>query len=99
MKILIIILSPLLTWTAFDRNLFRRRHEVSNLGIIEISAELNLSELQQKKKIQKRLSTIIPKSYRLTKKPVRSKCSYVSVKSKDARDSDQRKIRRRFNNM
>lgn len=98
MQIAIILISTLLSWTAFDPNLFRRRNH-SFTWVAGFSLTHEEEGLQQKKKIQKqnRLDVIPPK-YRQIKKPFRGKCNYFSTKPRDVRFSDQMKIRRMFNN-
>ena len=99
MKILILFTSTFLTWAAFDRNLFRRRADSYATNASEISFELGADELRQKKKIQQKYLNVIPARYRKRPARLRMKCNYFGSKSRDSRDSDQRKIRRRFNNM
>ncbi|MGE4133861.1 MAG: hypothetical protein AB7F86_19650 [Bdellovibrionales bacterium] len=96
MKIRAILISTFLSVVAFDQNLFRRRE-----GVYSSTAGISLTladEVQQKKKMA-RPRSVIPPWWTDPAAPVRSKCSYVSVKSKDPRDSNQRKIRRRIMNM
>lgn len=97
MKILSILVSLCLNWVAFDMNLFRRR-----AGRLHTpSAELTLAEDGQhaKRRIARKRSNVIPPWLRGARAVVRMKVNHFSPKSKDPRDSDQQKIRRKFNNM
>ena len=99
MKIVIILISTFLPWAAIDLNLLRRRGDSYASDATEISLELGGDELHQKKKVQQHRLNVIPPWHRGLKRPVRSRCNYFSTKSRDPRDSDQRKIRRRINNV
>lgn len=96
MKISVILTSVFLSWVAFDHNLHRRYD--SSHGE---TASLYDEELKKQKirKLQRKNADVIPVKFRRRKVKLRAKCSYKSVKSKDHRDSDQRKLRRKFNNM
>lgn len=94
-----LIISTFLSWAAFDLNLFRRRGDLHVYSEDEISLDLGADALHQKKRIKQHRLNVIPIRYRGIRRPVRSKCNYFSTKSRDVRDSDQMKIRRKFNNM
>ena len=97
MQIISVLISLLLPWAAVDLSLLRRRKSLfSDETTISFSQE---EELWQRKRAQRLRSNVIPIELRRARPRVRSKCSYLSIKSKDVRDSNQRKIRRRFNNM
>jgi uncharacterized protein YktA (UPF0223 family) len=96
MKISVIFTSFFLSWVAFDPNIHR-----SSVATFSREAALYDEETKKQKlrKIYKRNRDVIPPKFRKRKVKLRSRCSYSGTKSKDHRDSDQRKIRRRFNNM
>ena len=96
LKILVLIFLP---WTAYDLDLFRRQTKGHVLRFTDLSFVENPDEFRLKKQIQKLHSNVVPLRLRAGKSPARSKCSYYSIKSRDIRDSNQRKIRRKFNNM
>lgn len=96
MKIMTIFVSLFLSWAAYDQNLFRRRRESFSHGSIEFV--LSESELEEKKQVQQHLS-VIPPWHRSLPKRVRLRVNYFSTKPRDVRFSNQRKIRRMFNNM
>lgn len=98
MTILRILVSAFLSWAAFDRNLFRARRLPAGSVQAPVSLSWEQEQVRKAKRNQHRLN-VIPQRYRRARTPLRSKCKYHSVKSRDVRDSDQRKIRRRFNNM
>jgi len=98
MKISILFISTLFSWAIFDPSLFRRRSNSYNIVALEFSLN-EVDEVQQKKKVQKEHSDPIPLHYRKRKKPERSKLNYFSSKPRDVRFSNQKKIRRMFNNM
>jgi hypothetical protein len=99
MKIMTLLISTFLTWAAFDSNVFRRRKDSYALSETEISFSLGTDTLRQKEKIHRDRLDVIPAWHRGAIKPVRTKCNYFLTKSRDLRDSDQKKIRRRFDNM
>ncbi|AZZ35584.1 hypothetical protein CIK05_01810 [Bdellovibrio sp. qaytius] len=99
MKITVIFISTFLTWVAFDYNLFRRRRETYSLTAIELSIADAGEVATQKKKVQQQRLDVIPPHLRKRAVKLYSKCSYVSAKSRDHRDSNQRSLRRKFNNM
>jgi hypothetical protein len=99
MKISIILISTFLSWATYDTHLFRRRKNFYAANDDEISFELTEEVLQKKKKTIRHRLDVIPRRYRGLKKPVRAKLNYFSSKPRDVRSSDQKKIRRRFNNM
>jgi hypothetical protein len=103
-----------LNWVAFDPNLFRsrghgrreREGEAAWSEGIAVVDELTprgsaADELAaRQRKTVRQMTSVVPAEFRGAEKaPVRSKCNHYSVKSRDVRNSDQRKIRRRFNNM
>lgn len=96
MKIPAILFSIFLPWVAYDTNLFRRRdgfHASSDVELVLTDKEVRL-----RKAVQQFRFNVIPFHLRKPKLRVRSKASYYRVKSFDPRDSNQRKIRRKFNN-
>lgn len=93
-----ILISLFLTWSAFDANLFRRRGDSYASQSIDVSLDQGSDEHRQTKKIRKLRANVIPPHLRWPRRPYRSKLNYFSTKSRDGRDSDQRKIRRKFNN-
>ena len=99
MKITLLLISTILSWTAFDHNLFRKRRSLSSHSLQQIWNDPELEQLQQKKRVLVRRLDVIPKSFRDYRKPSRSKCNYFSTKPRDVRYSDQMKIRRRINNI
>lgn len=99
MKIKSILISTLLTWTAYDQNLFRRRTGFYNTTAVAVSLDHGADELRQREKVQHRHLSVIPPWLRGSRPRVRLKCNYFRTDSRDARYSDQRKIRRRINNL
>lgn len=95
MHISILLFSTLLSWAAYDLNLFRRRGAVVSAAI-EIS--YGESETLRQKKVHRHRLDVIPPWQRGRKKVFVSRCNYFSTKPRDVRFSDQRKIRRMFNN-
>jgi hypothetical protein len=93
-----ILISLFLTWVAFDADLFRRRRDGHASNSIDVSLDQGSDELRQTKKIRALHRSVIPTHLRIAKKQYRSKLNYFSTKSRNGRDSDQRKIRRKFNN-
>jgi hypothetical protein len=98
MKILIFLIITFLPWAAFDTNLFRRRRDSFDTES-GISLDLGSDFFQQKKKVRQLVLNVIPLKHRSLRKAVSTKCNYFSTKSRDPRNSNQRKIRRKFNNM
>lgn len=99
MKITFIFISTFLTWVAFDHNLYRRRRETYSLDSVELSISEGEATAPQKKKMVLKRLDVIPPHLRKRAVKLRTKCSYRSTKSRDSRDSNQRSIRRKFNNM
>jgi hypothetical protein len=99
MKVSTILVSTFLTWSAYDSNLFRRRRDSFTSNQTSISLTAEDEELREAKAVQRHRLDVIPARYRRVRTPVRLKCNYFSTKSRDVRDSDQKKIRRRFNNL
>lgn len=99
MKIPFLIISTFLSLSAFDPQLFRRRHEGAQLSAIEFSQLEGENEQLTERESQRHRLDVIPPKLRNIRKPVRSKCNYFSTKPRDVRYSDQQKIRRRINNM
>lgn len=99
MKIIILYISTLLTWVAFDPGAHRRRRGFSYGQNTELFLTEDEQELQQEKKLIRHRLDVIPKRFRGIRSLQRIKFHSATTKSKDPRDSDQRKIRRRFNNM
>lgn len=98
MKIIFLFISIFLSWVAFDPGLFRRRYNSYNIAVVEFTLT-EVDEVQQQKKVQQKRLDVIPLRYRNRKKPERMKVNYFSTKPRDVRFSNQRKIRRMFNNM
>lgn len=99
MKITFIFISTFLTWVAFDHNLYRRRRETYSLDSVELSISEGEATAPQKKKVVLERLDVIPPHWRKRAVKLHSKCNYRGTKSRDARDSNQRSIRRKFNNM
>ncbi len=100
MRTTVLLLFSFLSWAAYDTNLFRKRRDSYSVTAIEISLdELSFEQEQQQKKILRRNQDIIPAWHRGQRKPEVSRCNYFSTKPRDVRFSNQRKIRRMFNNM
>lgn len=97
MKNIILYISTLLTWVAFDPSSHRRRRALKHES--EISFVEELEELEQEKKIKRHRLDVVPHRFRIREIKLRSKCNYQGTKSKDVRDSNQRMIRRKFSNM
>lgn len=97
MRFIVIFISSLLSWSAYDVNLFRRRNDSLYLKTAELSLEVTERQLQRRKIKRDRLD-MIPKKYRDVRKPFKQRCNYFSTKPRDVRFSDQMKIRRMFNN-
>lgn len=99
MKITVLFISTFLTWVAFDHNLYRRRRESYSLDSVELSISEGQATAPQKKKVKQLRLDVIPQHLRKRSVKLRAKCSYKDTKSRDNRDSNQRSIRRKFNNM
>lgn len=99
MRKIVLFISTLLTWVAFDYNLHRRRRSLIADDVIEITLFEEESQFQQQKKIQRHHLDVIPARLRHRKVRLYSKCSYKGTRSRDQRDSNQKAIRRKFNNM
>lgn len=99
MRIKTILISTFLTWTAFDLNLFRRRGQSYAFSTIEISLAQDGDELREAEEIERHRWDVIPPWLRGARPRVKSRCNYFSTKPRDVRYSDQRKIRRRINNL
>lgn len=97
MKITVLFISTFLSWVAFDHNTFRRRRNLSSEVTISIAEDINNS--QQETKIKKQRFETIPERFRQRPVKLKSKCNYKGTQSRDRRSSNQRAIRRRFNNM
>jgi len=97
MKIHSILISTLLTWAAFDQNLFRRRTYASTM--VAISFDHGADELREQERVRQRRLDVIPPWLRGSRPRLRMKCNYFSTNARDARYSDQRKIRRRIINL
>ena len=99
MQIAILLITSFLSWAAYDTNLFRRRRDAYGLAAIEVSQEeLKHEQEQQQQKVLRQNRDVIPTRFRDIRKPVALRCNYFSTKPRDVRFSDQRKIRRMFNN-
>jgi len=98
MKKFIICLTTLLSWVAFEPGHHRRRRHFPETTSIEIAVDDELTEHFLEQKIARKRFDVIPKKFRVRQVKLRSKCNYFSVKSRDVRDSNQKKIRRRINN-
>lgn len=99
MKITVIFISTFLTWAAFDHNLYRRRRESYSLDAVEISLSEAGEAISQKKQVRQYRLNVIPRHLRKREVKLYSKVNHKSTKSMDRRDSNQRSIRRKFNNM
>jgi hypothetical protein len=98
MRIRIILITTFLTWTAVDLQLLKRRRLFRDSSQIELSLEQSDRENEQEKKSERHRLDVIPVWQRGRRKPLQSRCNYFSTKPRDHRFSDQRKIRRMFNN-
>jgi hypothetical protein len=97
MKILAIFSSTFLVWAAYDSNLFRRRGERYASSHISYVAG---PESQVQHKVKKHYQReVIPPWYKRPPPKLKMKVNHFNVKTKDPRYSDQRKIRRRINNL
>ncbi len=96
MRITLYLTTLLLNWIAYDLNLFRGKRDA--YASLNYATYDSLKEQKQVKKLIK--LNVIPPWLRAMKRPrVRMKVNHFSGKSRDVRDSNQRKIRRKFNNM
>ena len=95
MRIMIFFTALLLPWTAYDLNLFQRRRDRYALSYATHDT------LQEQKAVKKfiKLSPVPSWLQGQKKVVVRMKVNHFSSKSRDLRDSNQRMIRRKFNNM
>ncbi len=97
MRLVILLTSTFLSFAAIDLNVLRRRRD-SGLSSTPLSlAPLGGERLEHKKQIRR--FDVIPQEYREPEPYVRSKCNYFCTQARDVRYSDQRKIRRRINNL
>lgn len=94
MKITQIFVSLFLSWTAVD---IRRRGDSPYSHETELTLVHDGEQLRQKK--QRRYENVIPLWFRGYRPPPPRRCNHTSGKAKDPRYSDQRKIRRRINNL
>lgn len=99
MKITVIFISTFLAWVAFDHNLYRRRRESYSLDGVGLSISEGQATASQKKRVVQQRLDVIPPHLRKRSVKLRTKCNYRGTKSRDNRDSNQRSIRRKFNNM
>lgn len=99
MRAKILLFTSVLSWAIYDTNLFRRRSDPIANPAIEVSLDELSGEHEQQKKIQRHKANVIPQWHRDQRKPVASRCNYFSTKPRDVRFSNQRKIRRMFNNI
>jgi len=99
MRISLFLITSFLSWAAYDTNLFRKRQDSIAIVTIEISLDELNEEHRQQQKVHRRNLDVIPDSYRNQRRPVTSRCNYFSTKPRNVRFSNQRKIRRMFNNM
>lgn len=89
----------LLASLAIDLFLIRPQHPLRALSLTPISLEEILSDEEQKYvKKEKLKHRIIPPGQIPKGMIYKSKVHYVSTKSRNVRDLDQRKIRRKFKN-
>lgn len=97
MKISTILITTCLVWAAFDNNLFRRRRDQFGSGP-SVSYDAEAEARRELKKRQPSRREVIPPWYESAPLKLKMKVNHFSAKTKDPRYSDQRKIRRRFNN-
>lgn len=97
MKISKFFAATFLVWAAYDNHLFRRRSDRFASGNVSISLESEA--LRNAKKAARRRRTIIPPWYEPRPPKLKMKVNHFKSEAKDPRYSDQRKIRRRINNM
>ncbi len=98
MRTVLFTTMALLTWAIYDPNLFRRRSASTGPTSIELTLSDLAEEGQRQKKIIRRNAEVIPWWHRNKKSPVVSRCNYFQTNPRDVRFSNQRKIRRMFNN-
>lgn len=99
MRITIYLTTLFLPWLAYDQNLFRHgRHRSAFYYSYATNTDQEKKQREQKE-IKQHHGSVIPPWLKKPKPKLRMKCNHFSVKSRDVRDSNQRMIRRRFNNM
>lgn len=98
MKSSILFISIFLSLDAYDLNLFRRPRSAQRWAGVSVSLDQVADPIRHRKRSIHHKPNVVPPWLRGKRQILRTKCKYLSVKSRDARDSDQRKIRRRFNN-
>ncbi len=99
MKISKVIIVTLFAWVAYDSNLFRSRGVRFALSSTSISMEDAIEALREVKEVKRHKREVIPPCCRPGEPKLKMKVNHFSSKTKDPRYSDQRKIRRRFNNL
>lgn len=99
MKISTVLVATFLTWVTFDRNLFRRRGERYASPSTSLSFETETEARREIKEFKQCHREVIPPWFNPGKQKLKSKVNHFCAKSKDPRFSNQRKIRRMFNNM
>jgi hypothetical protein len=98
MKISKILTAVFLSWTAIDLDLYREGARKSTRATEELLI-LGEDVVRKKKRVLcRRRTNAIPPWLRRAKLVLHSRVNHSSGRSRDPRDSDQRKIRRKFNN-
>ena len=97
MRITLLLTAALVSWAIYDVYLFRRSRSSFAVTSTEIS-NYEPELLRQQKKILRNRFDVIPLKHRGRKK-YKPKCNYFNTKPRDVRFSNQRKIRRMFNNL
>ena len=99
MRITISLAAILFPWFAYDQNLFRRRRLESSSSFAIYDSEGEREGEQKEVKQQLKRLDVIPPWLRGGRPRLRMKVNHFSGKSRDVRDSNQRMIRRKFNNL
>ncbi len=98
MRLIRIFVSLFLCWVAYDLNLFRfQRREFWYSSGAAVSLTHFEGEFEEEREVKRHERGVIPESFKGLKLRdyVHERCNYFSVRARDARYSDQCKIRRR----
>ena len=101
MKISKFFAATFLVWAAYDSHLFRRRRDrfASSHISFSLEAEAEAKAQREARKATRQWRDNIPPWYEPPPLKLKMKVNHFKSESKDPRYSDQRKIRRRINNM